>query len=97
MPDNNTIIVAVLTVIGALVGFYFKIKQYLVGDVEKSAKPINELNKSIIELNSTIKHMNDNYKSLSNRVNEHGKQIDDLNVKVGKLDTKVKMYHHEHE
>lgn len=95
MVDNNTIIVAVLTMLGALYGFYHKVKKNILDNEKSRNTPISELNKSIIELNSTIKHMNEDFKSLSNRVNEHGKQIDDLNVRFGELNTKVKIYHHE--
>lgn len=97
MIDNNTLIVAVITITGAIYGFYLKIKKEITNNVESNSKPINELNKSIIELNSTIKHMNDNYKSLSGRVTAHGKEIDDLKIGLSNLKTEVHMYHGKHE
>lgn len=91
--DENTLIVAVLTILGGIYGFYLKIKKEITGNIESNNKPINDLNKSIIELNSTIKHMNDDYKSLSSRVTEHGKEIDDLKIDVCNLKTEVRIYH----
>ena len=92
---ENEIIVLIVSVMGALFGFYLKLKNDIITNEKSRNQPISDLNKSIIELNQTIKHMNEDSRKLESRVNEHGKQIDELNVHVERLDTKMKVYYKE--
>lgn len=93
MVTNDVLIVSVITIVGALVAFYWKLKKQILDEESSKNKPINDLNNSIIELNSTIKHMTQDSEHLKHRVEEHGKQIDEIKVDLGKLETKVSMYH----
>lgn len=93
MIKDEVLIVSVITIVGALLVFYWKLKKQILDEESSKNKPINDLNNSIIELNSTIKHMTADSETLKHRVEEHGKQIDEIKVDLGKLETKVSMYH----
>lgn len=77
---ESELIVLILSVIGSLVVFYWKIKNDIVSDEKMKSKPLEELNKSIIELNSTIKFINEMIESIKERVSNHGKEIDDIKL-----------------
>lgn len=63
--------------------------------IMKFIQPINDLRVVIQKLNDNIDALkNDNTKQ-SQRLDKHGKQIDDLEHRVGKVETKIEMYHKE--
>lgn len=92
--SEEAIIILGLSIIGSLYAFYRKLKADIVSEEEKKTKPFNDLNLSVIELNTSIKFLNATIQSLEQRVTNHGKEIDELHIKVGNLQTKMDMYHH---
>jgi len=61
--------------------------------IMKFTQPINDLKLAIQKLNDyldAIKNVSDSHEK---RLNKHGEEIDKLDNRVGKLETKVEMYH----
>lgn len=61
--------------------------------IMKFTQPINDLKLAIQKLNDyldAIKNVSDSHEK---RLDRHGAEIDDLGNRVGKLETKVEMYH----
>lgn len=63
--------------------------------IMKFIQPINELRLVIQKLNDTIDALKDDTDILNKRIEKHGEQIDDLDHRVGKIETKIEMYHKE--
>lgn len=63
--------------------------------IMKFIQPINELRVVIQKLNDTIDALKDDTDILNKRIEKHGEQIDDLDHRVGKIETKIEMYHKE--
>ena len=63
--------------------------------IMKFTQPINELRLVIQKLNDTIDALKDDTDILNKRIEKHGEQIDDLDHRVGKIETKIEMYHKE--
>lgn len=63
--------------------------------IVKFIQPINELRVVIQKLNDTIDALKDDTDILNKRIEKHGEQIDDLDHRVGKIETKIEMYHKE--
>lgn len=63
--------------------------------IMKFIQPINELRVVIQKLNDTIDVLKDDTDVLNKRIEKHGEQIDDLDHRVGKIETKIEMYHKE--
>ena len=63
--------------------------------VYKFTQPINDLKVVIQELKDTLKAMKDSDKRRDEAIEAHGRDITDLRDKVGKLETRVDMYHHD--
>lgn len=84
MDDMSMIgyIVSTIITLGAFIGVIMKFVQ-----------PINELRIIIQKLNDTIDNIGKDATSLDARVTEHGRQIDHLDNRVGKLETRVDLYH----
>ena len=61
--------------------------------VLKFTQPINELRVVIQKLNDNIDTLKNDNKSHDERITKHGDQIDKLDNRVGKLETKMEMYH----
>lgn len=64
-----------------------------IGVVMKFIQPINELRIVIQKLNDNIDAMKKDDETRDKRINEHGDQIDALTGRVGKLETKMEIYH----
>jgi peptidoglycan hydrolase CwlO-like protein len=63
--------------------------------IMKFIQPINDLRVVIQKLNDNIDALkNDNTKQ-SQRIDKHGEQIDSLEHRVGRVETKIEMYHKE--
>ena len=61
--------------------------------IMKFTQPINDLKLAIQKLNDyldAIKNVSDSHEK---RLDKHGEEIDRLDHRVGKLETKVEMYH----
>lgn len=84
MDEVQLIGYAVLTII-TLASF--------IGVVMKFIQPINELRVVIQKLNDNIESMKKDDETRDKRLNEHGDRIDKLNGRVGKLETKMQIYH----
>lgn len=63
--------------------------------VHKFTQPINELKIVIQKLNDTIESLKNDNANQNKRIERHGIEIDNLNNRVGKIETKIEMYHGE--
>lgn len=61
--------------------------------VLKFTHPINELRVVIQKLNDNIDTLKSDNTTHENRLNKHGEEIDKLDRRVGKIETKMDMYH----
>lgn len=64
-----------------------------IGVIVKFTQPLNELKIVIQKLNDNLDAMKNVSNSHEKRLNKHGEEIDKLDNRVGKLETKVEMYH----
>ena len=63
--------------------------------IMKFIQPINDLRVVIQKLNDTIDTLKSDNASQNKRIEKHGEQIDSLEKKVGKIETKMELYHKE--
>lgn len=63
--------------------------------IMKFIQPINDLRVVIQKLNDTIDTLKSDNANQNRRIEKHGEQIDDLQKKVGKIETKMELYHKE--
>lgn len=75
------IVLAVIT-LGSFVTVVFKFTQ-----------PVNDLRVVIQELRDCINSINKEKDRQNERLNAHAKQLDDITGRVGRLETKMDMYH----
>lgn len=61
--------------------------------IMKFIQPINELRVVIQKLNDTIDTLKNDTVILNKRIEKHGEQIDSLDNRLGKIETKIEMYH----
>jgi outer membrane murein-binding lipoprotein Lpp len=61
--------------------------------VLKFTQPINELRVVIQKLNDNIDTLKNDTITHDKRIEKHGQEIDKLDHRVGKLETKMDMYH----
>lgn len=61
--------------------------------IMKFVQPINDLRIVIQKLNDTIDTLKTDNDNQNKRIEKHGEEIDKLDHRVGKLETKVEMYH----
>jgi peptidoglycan hydrolase CwlO-like protein len=66
-----------------------------VGVIIKFIQPINELRVVIQKLNDNIDALKNDNTQQNRRIEKHGEQIEDLEHRVGKVETKIEMYHKE--
>lgn len=64
-----------------------------IGLVLKFTQPINELRIVIQKLNDNIDSLKNDNANHDKRIEKHGQEIDKLDHRVGKLETKMDMYH----
>lgn len=65
-----------------------------VGLVAKFIQPINELRIAIQKLIDNLDTLKLDSETQTKRIDAHGKEIDKLDGRVGKLETKMDIYHH---
>lgn len=75
------VLIALITIIGFIIS------------IIKLTKPINDLQLAVQELRGLIKSLGETEATQNTRIDAHGQDIDELRLKVGKLETKVNMYH----
>ena len=63
--------------------------------IQKFTQPINELKIVIEKLNSCIEHIKEDSQVQNKRIEKHGIEIDELKDRVGKVETKIEMFHEE--
>ena len=63
--------------------------------IMKFTQPINDLRVVIQKLNDKIDAMKRDSDNHEKRITKHGEEIDKLDGRVGTLETKMNMYHHE--
>lgn len=61
--------------------------------IQKLTQPINDLKVVIQELRDCISSLKADNATQNRRIEDHGKEIDDLKTRVGKVETKMDMYH----
>lgn len=61
--------------------------------IMKFIQPINDLRIVIQKLNDNIDALKNDNKSHDERITKHGEEIDKLDNRVGKLETKMDLYH----
>lgn len=61
--------------------------------IMKFTQPINDLKVVIQKLNDNIDALRNDNDRQSKRIDKHGEQIDQLDNRVGKIETKIEMYH----
>ena len=61
--------------------------------VIKFVQPINDLRVVIQKLNDNIDALNKNNDQQNKKIDKHEEQIEDLDNRVGRIETKVKIYH----
>ena len=61
--------------------------------IQKITQPINDLRVVVQELKDCIKALKDDNTLQNTRINRHGEKIEDLDNRVGKLETRMDMYH----
>ena len=61
--------------------------------IMKFVQPINDLRVVIQKLNDTIDTLKNDNASQSRRLDRHGEQIDKLDHRLGKVETRMDMYH----
>jgi hypothetical protein len=75
------VLIALITIVGFIIS------------IIKLTKPINDLQLAVQELRGLIKSLGETETTQNSRLDAHGQDIDELRLKVGKLETKVNMYH----
>lgn len=63
--------------------------------IQKFTQPINELKVVIQKLNDCIESLRNDNEVQNKRLEKHGIEIDDLKDRVGKVETKINLYHKE--
>ncbi|MFQ9974112.1 hypothetical protein [Coprobacillus cateniformis] len=61
--------------------------------IQKFTQPINELKVVIQELRDCISTLRNDNEIQNKRIEKHGIEIDELKDRVGKVETKVNLYH----
>ena len=61
----------------------------------KMTQPINDLRIVIQELRDCINSLKDDSTTQNKRLDKHGEEIDKLNNRLGKIETKISLYHKE--
>lgn len=83
--DTNTIIGYAVTAIITLGSF--------IAVITKFTQPINDLRIVIQKLNDNIDMMKRDNENQGKKIDEHDHKLTNLDSRVGKLETKVDMYH----
>lgn len=63
--------------------------------IMKFVQPINDLRVVIQKLNDKIDGVLSDNKNTKERLDKHGEEIDKLDRRVGKIETKIDLYHKE--
>ena len=61
--------------------------------IQKFTQPINELKIVIQKLNDNIDALKSDSINQNRRIEKHGEEIEDLDKRVGKIETRMDMYH----
>ena len=61
--------------------------------MQKITQPINDLRIVIQELRDCINTLKNDNSTQNKRLDKHGEEIDKLNNRVGKIETKINLYH----
>lgn len=85
---NETQIIGLIVIAIVTLGGFITI-------ILKMTQPINDLRVVIQELRDCINSLKNDNSTQSKRLDKHGEAIDKLNNRVGKIETKISMYHKE--
>lgn len=83
-----------MTFLGYLIGAIITLVSFITA-IGKLTQPINDLRLAIQKLNDNIDNMKRNDEIRDKRLDQHGEEIDALGTRVGKLETKMDVYHKE--
>ena len=61
--------------------------------VQKFTKPVNDLKDTINDLKTCLTILSENNDTQNKRLDLHGQEIDNLKLDVGKVKTKIDVYH----
>lgn len=86
--DTNTIIGYAVTAIITLGSF--------IAVITKFTQPINDLRVVIQKLNDNIDVMKRDNENQGKKLDAHDQKINELDGRVGKLETKIDVYHNNH-
>ena len=85
---NETQIIGLIVIAIVTLGGFITI-------ILKMTQPINDLRVVIQELRDCINSLKNDNSTQNKRLDKHGEEIDKLNNRVGKIETKISMYHKE--
>ena len=63
--------------------------------IQKFTQPINELKIVIQKLNDNIDALKTDSINQNRRIEKHGEEIENLDKRVGKIETKIDLYHNQ--
>lgn len=63
--------------------------------IMKFVQPINDLRIVIQKLNDAIDTLKNDNSQQNERIQRHGEKIDDLDHRVGRIETKIELYHND--
>lgn len=66
-----------------------------IGVISKFTQPINELRLVVQKLNDKLDTLSDNHKKIQEIVDDYETRLNNLDGRVGKIETKIDMYHKE--
>lgn len=85
---NETQIIGLIVIAVVTLGGFITI-------ILKMTQPINDLRVVIQELRDCINSLKNDNSTQNKRLDKHSEEIDKLNNRVGKIETKISMYHKE--
>lgn len=83
-----------ITVLGYVLLAFITIIGFIVSIINLT-RPINDLRIAVQELRGCIESLKESETTQNARIETHGNEIDELKIKVGKLETKINLYHEE--
>lgn len=92
---EQELIIIIITVVGSLVTFYWKMKKDIIQQEKEKEAPIIELNQNIIRLNDKLSFINEIIDTLKDRVSNHGREIDDIRIKNQSHEERIKILEQE--
>ncbi len=87
---EQELIIIIITVVGSLITFYWKMKKDIIKQEKEKETPIIELNQNIVRLNDKLSFINEIIDTLKDRVSNHGREIDDIRIQNQSHEERIK-------